>query len=117
MFVRGATILLVTMVVAGCTTDLVTPASAQVEVIPEWELLRTPPISGRIWYSTVWTGQELVIWGGVLTNGTAMGDGAVFDRSNGQWRTMAASPLESRVGHTAVWTGDELIIWGGHKGA
>jgi hypothetical protein len=79
--------------------------------------LPTAPLEGRIRHSRTWTGEELIIWGGLFpTSGVVHDDGAIFDVSMGQWRLMSYSPLEGRVGHTAVWTGDEVIIWGGHKG-
>lgn len=87
------------------------------EANPGWRQLPTAPLEGRIWHSTTWTGEELIIWGGLFpATGAVHDNGAVFDISAGQWRALPGSPLEGRVGHTAVWSGDEVIVWGGHKG-
>ncbi len=94
-----------------------TPTYPRVETNPGWTQLAAAPIEGRIWPSTTWTGDELIVWGGVLpSTGSVHNDGAVFDRADNAWHTMSDPPIAGRVGHVAVWTGDELIIWGGHEG-
>lgn len=96
---------------------LVTPTHPPVDTNPGWTQLAAAPIEGRIWHSTTWTGDELIVWGGVLpSTGSVHNDGAVFDRSDNAWHTMSDPPIAGRVGHVAVWTGDELIVWGGHEG-
>jgi hypothetical protein len=52
-------------------------------------------------HSAVWTGREMIVWGGA--NETAnLGDGAAYDPGADQWRPLAPSPLEPRNLHTAV---------------
>jgi N-acetylneuraminic acid mutarotase len=60
----------------------------------------------------VWTGKELVIWGGKGPNQQPLADGGAYDPSAGTWRTIAASPLAPRSGRP-VWTGKEMLVWGG----
>jgi hypothetical protein len=66
----------------------------------------------------VWTGTEMIVWGGITfdggLNGDALGDGARYDPSTDTWRTMSTigSPT-ARFRAGAVWTGIELLIWGG----
>lgn len=94
-----------------------TPTYPRVETNPGWTQLAAAPMEGRIWPSTTWAGDELIVWGGVLpSTGSVHNDGAVFDRADNAWHTMSEPPIAGRVGHVAVWTGDELIIWGGHEG-
>lgn len=68
----------------------------------------------RYRHSAVWTGTELLIWGGTLS-GNITGDGGhTYNPGSDQWT--AISPLNApadRRGHSAVWSGTELIVWGG----
>ncbi|HWQ90446.1 MAG TPA: hypothetical protein VN673_02155, partial [Clostridia bacterium] len=75
--------------------------------------------SARSSHSAVWTGTEMIIWGGAgkdeqsgaLTN---FNDGARYNPATDSWTpiTSLGAPI-ARHGHTAVWTGSEIIIWGG----
>jgi N-acetylneuraminic acid mutarotase len=77
-----------------------------------WTPLPAAPIGGRIDHASVWTGSELIVWGGNTEQGP-VADGAAFDPAAGRWRTLATSPLSPRWGVQAVWTGREVIVWGG----
>jgi N-acetylneuraminic acid mutarotase len=72
---------------------------------------------GRIWHASVWTGSELVVWGGCFgpaNCGTAYADGASYSPAIGGWvPTPIASAPSARSLHTGVWTGYGLIVWGG----
>src|SRR5262245_62186617 len=66
----------------------------------------------RILHSAVWTGTEMIVWGG--------GDGQVPERSGARydpasdsWIPMAVPSTEARFDHTAIWTGSAMIVWGG----
>jgi hypothetical protein len=62
----------------------------------------------------VWTGTELLIWGGTQeNNGLVAGDGAAYDPVNRVWTPMSASPLSPRNIAFAVWTGTKALFWGG----
>ena len=67
--------------------------------------------------ATVWTGHELLVWGGYVFTGygdeVPAADGFVFDARASRWRAMAASPLGARVDAASAWTGEELLVWGG----
>jgi N-acetylneuraminic acid mutarotase len=71
----------------------------------------------RIWHASVWTGGELLVWGGChgpANCGTAYADGGSYSPTTGEWApTPAASAPSARSKHTGVWTGDRLIVWGG----
>jgi N-acetylneuraminic acid mutarotase len=65
--------------------------------------------SPRTEHSAIWTGREMLIWGG---GGRA--DGSRYDPKSDTWRSMALEGAPSgREGHSAVWTGQEMIVWGG----
>jgi IPT/TIG domain/NHL repeat/Kelch motif len=68
--------------------------------------------------SGIWTGAEMIIWGGVDANAGAKNTGARFDPITNVWTPMSAvgAPMP-RWGHTSVWTGQEMIVWGGFSGA
>jgi N-acetylneuraminic acid mutarotase len=81
-----------------------------------WRDLPEAPIAGRMWHSAIWTGDELIVWGGQGTEGP-LGDGAAYDPVKNSWRVLAPAPLGARVDHGAVWTGKEMIVWGGRSDA
>lgn len=76
----------------------------------------TPNTSGllaRRLHSAIWTGSDMIVWGGDTTLGPT-GTGARYRPATDQWTLISNSdaPLP-RFAHTAVWTGSEMIVWGG----
>jgi hypothetical protein len=64
----------------------------------------------------VFTGTDLIIWGGTDGNSTYYNTGAKYNVQNNIWSsiaTPATNILKARNGHSIVWTGTEMIIWGG----
>jgi hypothetical protein len=66
----------------------------------------------------VWTGNELVVWGGCGGDSCATlhGDGGRFvpGKDGGSWTAIATqSALGARRGATGVHTGSSIVIWGG----
>jgi dockerin type I repeat protein/galactose oxidase-like protein len=61
----------------------------------------------------VWTGSEMVIWGGEGSGGY-FNTGGRYDPGTNSWTltTTVDAPM-ARAYHTAVWTGNEMIVWGG----
>ncbi|MHC4599590.1 MAG: Kelch repeat-containing protein [Planctomycetota bacterium] len=91
--------------------DLVTVTSLQ-----GWTPLPCAP-RGRYRHATVWTGTEMIVWGGHNGNqGGFLADGGRYDPATGIWKPLADSPLASRFMPSAVWTGAEMIVWGGMGG-
>jgi hypothetical protein len=78
-----------------------------------WEVLPPAPIAGRIGASAVWTGREVLFWGGQGEPGNTLADGAAYDPAARRWRSLPAAPIGGRSGHQAVWTGNEMVVWGG----
>ena len=57
----------------------------------------------------MWTGSEMIIWGGSQLN-----TGGRYNPSTDSWAaTSTTNAPSARQDHTAVWTGSEMIIWGG----
>ena len=78
-----------------------------------WRRLPASPLAGRVAPSSVWTGQELVIWGGNPGQPQVFGDGAAYNPASDAWRPIAAAPVASRAGALTVWNGTEMVLWGG----
>ena len=62
----------------------------------------------------IWTGTEMIIWGGRRSGGTSLNTGGVYNPTSDTWRPMNTNnaPFVWQ-GYSTVWTGTELIIWGG----
>lgn len=84
-----------------------------------WTVTAAPP-DGRYGHTAVWTGSEMIIWGGGYGNYPFpffRNTGARYNPSIDTWTTTSTTHAPTgRVGHTAVWTGGEMIIWGGLDG-
>lgn len=64
-------------------------------------------------HKSVWTGSELIVWGGSDANGRS-NLGGRYNRANDCWTAVSVTGAPTgRSGHTAVWTGSEMIVWGG----
>ncbi|MGH8991121.1 MAG: Kelch repeat-containing protein [Acidimicrobiia bacterium] len=79
-----------------------------------WEWKPTGPLPGRHGHAAVWTGSEMVLWGGERPGRAPQG--AAYDPRHDTWRRIARSPLENRSGPAAAWSGAEVLIWGGING-
>ena len=67
----------------------------------------------RTGHTAVWTGSEMIVWGGVNGFGV-FNTGGRYNPSTDTWTaTSTTNAPEARAGHTAVWTGSEMIVWGG----
>jgi hypothetical protein len=71
---------------------------------------------GRIGHSAVWTGRQLLVWGGQTVRAgvrTAPPHGLAYDPAANRWSTLPTAPLRGRTGHLAVWTSSQMLVWGG----
>jgi N-acetylneuraminic acid mutarotase len=85
---------------SGCTDDT-------------WTLVSQVP-SGRFGYTEVWTGTEMIVWGGLTSDDSYSNTGGRYNPSTDSWTaTDTANAPSVRAYHTAVWTGSEMIVWGG----
>jgi hypothetical protein len=77
----------------------------------QWRFLPPPP-AGRsgVPAVTVWTGQEVLLWGSQYIT---RDDGPLAYRpSTRSWRRLPRGPLPSLSAPVGAWTGTELLVWG-----
>jgi N-acetylneuraminic acid mutarotase len=92
-------------------------------VTDTWRVLPAAPISARAGHSTVWTGTEFVIYGGVASMGRFDGfrDGAAYDPKADVWRPIAEGPATKgdpgMKFNATAWTGTEMLMWTGRTTA
>ncbi|MEW5807642.1 MAG: hypothetical protein AB1756_09900, partial [Acidobacteriota bacterium] len=71
----------------------------------------------RIGPTLVWTGTEMIVWGGdpfPSSLSTEKNSGGRYDPAADTWKaTSTANAPYARDYHSAVWTGENMIIWGG----
>jgi Kelch motif len=96
------------------------PAGADLSGIPEgWTELPAPP-DIRSGAALVWTGSQLLIWGGSpgwCDEQSPERDGMAFDGSSKTWIAIPPAPIAGRCFPAYAWTGRELLIWGGWDGS
>jgi len=74
---------------------------------------------GRCNHTAVWTGTEMIVWGGDFYNGLDVqftNSGGRYNPSTDSWAPTSTGtnvPSPRSWQHTAVWTGTEMIVWGG----
>jgi len=80
-----------------------------------WRSIAPAPIAGRSGHSAVWTGSEMIVWGGMVDAGCGAADagGAAYDADTDSWRVITTPAVGARSGHSALWTGSRMIVVGG----
>src|SRR4029077_14645707 len=77
-----------------------------------WMATAAPP-EARDSHTAVWTGSEMIIWGGEANN-SLLNTGGRYDPATDTWTfTNSSGAPTARTDHTAVWTGTEMVVWGG----
>ncbi|HLG08765.1 MAG TPA: hypothetical protein VI409_08890, partial [Gaiellaceae bacterium] len=100
--------------VAGVFIGRATETGEQTGPALSWQPLPQAPIVGRLGPAAVWTGTEMIIWGGAARSGEIERgyEGAAYNPATRTWRTIAASPPGVQGGGAGVvWTGDEMVVW------
>ncbi len=85
-----------------------------------WQRLPPAPLTPRIGADAVWTGTEMLIWGGfdALYGASArLRDGAAYNPTTHRWRRLPPAPLPAGTGEVSVWTGRQFLLWVGDQGA
>ena len=78
-----------------------------------WTATSGPP-DGREGHTAVWTGSEMIIWGGEIYPIAIYGTGARYNPSTHTWtRTNTTCAPTPRTLHATVLTGSEMVVWGG----
>ena len=79
-----------------------------------WRATNAEPF-GRFGHTAVWTGNEMIIWGGYAD--AFSNTGGRYTPGTDTWvPTSTNNAPTGRESHTAVWTGSEMIVWGGYDG-
>jgi N-acetylneuraminic acid mutarotase len=121
---RLATRLRVTQIKAGVSRPRLMAAKYALPMISEgvtgctddtWAATSTANApTARAFHKAVWTGSEMIVWGGSYDN-TILNTGGRYNPSTDSWTaTTTVNAPTARDGHTAVWSGIEMIIWGGN---
>ena len=70
--------------------------------------------TGRAGHVAVWTGAEMIVWGGSSVYGPMPREGGRYNPADDTWTPTSTGGMPfPRHGATAVWTGTEMIVWGG----
>jgi N-acetylneuraminic acid mutarotase len=82
-----------------------------------WTSIAEPSLTPRRLAQIVWTGTEVIVWGGYdrASTSTSFGDGARYNPTTDSWTTMGTG-FSGRYQGNPAWTGSELIIFGGGHG-
>jgi hypothetical protein len=80
-----------------------------------WQTIASGPLGSRESFSTVWTGRELILFGGTSGDAVASPTGAAYDPATGRWRLLPPAPFSRWPQPKAVWTGHEMLVWGGYS--
>ena len=94
------------MIVFGLTNAAYNP------VTNAWH--RVPFAPGVVGAVRLWTGHQVIFWGGGCCGGVTA-RGAAYTPATNSWQLLPASPLAARTGVTGAWTGREIIIAGGWR--
>ena len=110
--VLGAVAIVLLATVAGVLVGRATKAGEETRPA-SWQLLPEAPVAGRLGPGAIWTGTEMIVWGGTAREGQAgpSADGAAYIPRTRTWRTIAPSPPGVEGGAAVVWTGDEMVVW------
>jgi N-acetylneuraminic acid mutarotase len=82
-----------------------------------WRVIAEGPIKSDYGHKGVWTGKEVIIWGGSRLRGDSLESyfvrtGAAYDPEKDSWRKLPGAPIPGGSGYSAVWTGEEMVLWG-----
>ena len=86
------------------------------EYAPEgtWTPISNVGIGARDKHTALWTGAEMLVFGGQGGSTMAAGSHGRYDPVQDQWRDLSTTDAPiSRWSHTATWSGAEMIVWGG----
>lgn len=113
LVVAAAVVVALASGVVGVLIGRATTSGERALTAASWQPLPAAPIVGRLGPSGVWTGTEMIVWGGYARSedvGQAS-DGAIYDPAARAWRTIASAPAGVQGGAAVAWTGDEMLVW------
>jgi hypothetical protein len=88
------------------------PVISSLECADSWSPTTTVNApEAREFHTAVWTGSEMIVWGGLNDNFMALNTGARYDPSTDSWTaTSITNAPDIRSFFSAVWTGSEMIV-------
>ncbi|MBN1947066.1 MAG: hypothetical protein JW797_15430 [Bradymonadales bacterium] len=104
---------------AEITADTYHVVGDLVTLLDQWTPTSTDagPYFVRRGHTAVWTGEEMIIWGGRIRAGSEdipTDTGWLYEPASDTWTALPTDNAPSaRYGHTAIWTGDQMLVWGG----
>jgi len=107
-----------TFKVKGISNGKSDPSPAKYSwIIEYWEAASASGLSARSELRAVWTGTEMIVWGGF--SGSYHNDGARYNPATDSWTsTSTANAPSARMRYSLVRTNDgDIIIWGGDNGS
>jgi hypothetical protein len=111
--------------------SVVTTLGQVVYTLPEIAAMGDPPCTDDTWAATttanapsrrknntaVWTGSEMIVWGGYRSGPFGTNSGGRYNPGTDSWAaTSTFNAPDRRLSHTAIWTGSEMVVWGGYGG-
>lgn len=106
LLVGAAALMIVTIGVALLFREPAEPIAA---ASGSWSPMETSPLEPRFDPISLWTGTELLVWGGHDAAGEELFDGAAYDPTLDRWRRIADFPFDyerrtgSSVGNDSGW--------------
>jgi N-acetylneuraminic acid mutarotase len=106
-----------------CTEDDCDPASGVVshDPIPGCGVTFWTPLAqagaplARSRHSAVWSGSQMLVWGGRTGPLEVTDSGARYDAATDTWTSISRrNAPRPRHSHSAVWTGGRMLVWGGY---
>ena len=69
----------------------------------------------RFRHTAVWTGTQMVVWGGDQGLGSLPSSGGRYNPVTNAWTPTSIGPPVGWTETTNVWTGNLMIVWGGRR--
>jgi len=98
--------------------QLATPVAVTINGTADTWLATTTssPPAGRYYHTALWTGSEMIVWGG--RDAGYLQTGSRYNPATDSWTAtlVGANTPSARIDHVAVWTGSAMVVWGGYNG-
>ena len=76
-----------------------------------WRTIAVAPIGSRYGAVAVWTGSEVVVWGGGDPGDRTVSSGAAYDPIGDTWRRISTAPIGLNLA-SGMWTRREMLVFG-----
>jgi N-acetylneuraminic acid mutarotase len=103
---------------AGFTNLVFSKKATGIEIYGGWTISTSTGANcpgNRSDHTAIWSGTEMIVWGGLDFNSSPTNSGGRYNSSNNTWQSTSTTNAPSaRIFHTAIWSINEMIIWGGN---